>query len=81
MNYPTRLVIPARKFTTYFLKLGYLGIKRVFDKNEIKYSISTIVQASDLKAKLERLDLKKDTYDNSILGHYQSIPINQVQPH
>eukprot|EP00957_Ditylum_brightwellii_P169137 12873952-Ditylum_brightwellii.AAC.1 len=43
-DFPTCLVIPATNFTATFSKIGYLGIK----------------QASDLKEKLEALELEKD---------------------
>ena len=32
-NYPTRLVVPANNFTSAFPKLGYMGIKKIFDDN------------------------------------------------
>jgi hypothetical protein len=34
-QYPTRLVIPATNFTSAFPKLGYLGIKKIFDDETI----------------------------------------------
>eukprot|EP00957_Ditylum_brightwellii_P068037 5165640-Ditylum_brightwellii.AAC.1 len=33
-DYPTQLVMPATIFTAIFLKIGYLGIKRVLDNNK-----------------------------------------------
>ncbi len=48
-NYPTRLVVPATNFTSAFPKLGYIGIKKIMDKNKTNYSRKTIVQASHLK--------------------------------
>ena len=39
--------------------MSYLCIKRVFDKEVINYTFDTIVQATDLKSKLEKLDRKK----------------------
>eukprot|EP00957_Ditylum_brightwellii_P140423 10699254-Ditylum_brightwellii.AAC.1 len=32
-HYPTRLVIPATNFAATFSKIGYLGIKKIFDDN------------------------------------------------
>ena len=58
-NFPTRLVIPANNFVAAIDQVGYLGIKRIFDKSGINYMAKTIVQASDLKEKLESLDLKE----------------------
>jgi hypothetical protein len=59
-EYVTRLIVPATNFTAAFPKVGYLGIKNIFDQNGIDYSGSTITQASQLKTALEKLHLKKD---------------------
>jgi len=59
-SFPTRLVVPATNFTAAFPKVGYIGIKSIFDKNEIVYDRTTIIQASDLKGKLEKLNLKQN---------------------
>ena len=40
---PTRLVIPAMKFTARFSKISYLGIKMLLDKGKVKYSRVSIV--------------------------------------
>ena len=37
-NFPTRLVVPATNFTAAFRNWGYLGIKSIFDMNDINYS-------------------------------------------
>lgn len=55
--FPTRLVIPATNFTAGFSKLGYMSIKRLLDQYSVNYTARTIVQASDLKEKLEQYDL------------------------
>jgi hypothetical protein len=31
-NYPMRLVVPATNFTSTFLKLGYIGSKKIMDE-------------------------------------------------
>ena len=36
-NFPTHLVVPATNFTAGFPKMGYLGIKKIFEENGIKY--------------------------------------------
>jgi len=59
-HYPTRLVIPATNFTATFSKLGYLGLKPNLDTFEIPYNKYTIIQASNLKEKLEKLNIKKE---------------------
>jgi hypothetical protein len=51
-------VIPASNFTAAFPKMGYLGIKRILDLNNVPYNAKTIIQASDLKERLEQLNLK-----------------------
>ena len=56
-NFPTRLVIPAQNFTSAFPRLGYLGIKAIFDKHEVQYMKKTIVQASDVKRDLETMNI------------------------
>ena len=56
-DFPTRLVIPANNFTAGIPHMGYLAIKRIFDDNKIPYMRNTIIQSSDLKAKLESLHL------------------------
>ncbi len=54
-EFPTRLICPANNFISAFPKLGYLGLKKIFEDNEIDYKSNTIIQASDLKTKLETL--------------------------
>ena len=39
--------------------MGYLGIKRILDSHLVKYAKNTITQASNLKEKLETLDIRK----------------------
>jgi hypothetical protein len=46
--------------TAAFLKVGYLGIKNIFDQNGIDFSESTITQASQVKTTLEKLNITKD---------------------
>ena len=58
-EFPTRLVIPTTNFTATFSKIGYLGIKRCLDKGKVNYSRDSIVQASDLKERLEKLRVKR----------------------
>jgi hypothetical protein len=59
-EYMMRLIVPATNFTVVFPKVGYLGIKNIFDQNGIVYSGSTITQASQLKMTLEKLNITKD---------------------
>ena len=59
-EFPTRLVIPATNFTATFSKIGYLGIKRCLDKGKVNYSRFSIVQASDLKERLEEKNLVRE---------------------
>ena len=79
--YPTRLLYPASNFTASFPKLGYLGIKRIFDSNKINYAKQNIVQASDLKAKIDQLMIKERyatiiKYDDKAM--YPSIKLKLV---
>ena len=59
-TYPTRLVVPANNFAAGFANVGYRGIKKCFEKYNINYTKTTIIQASDVKQKLEKLNIKKD---------------------
>jgi hypothetical protein len=59
-NFPTRLVVPAMNFTAGFPKLGYMGIKSIFEEHNINFDTRTIVQASSLKENLEILGLKQN---------------------
>ena len=81
-EFPTRIVVPATNFTAGFAKLGYLGIKKIFIKKEIKCFSKTIVQASNLKDKLEKTNVKKEetmiaTLD--IKDMYPSIKFKVIQ--
>jgi hypothetical protein len=59
----TRLVIPmAMNFNAAFTKLGYLGIKNIFDEAKINYTRKTIVQASTAKKTLELLGIRKSAH-------------------
>ena len=57
-NFPMRIIVLETNFTTGFIKLGYLGIKRIFKEENIDFS-ATIVQASDMKEKVEKKNFKK----------------------
>eukprot|EP00957_Ditylum_brightwellii_P112125 8549326-Ditylum_brightwellii.AAC.1 len=59
-DFPTRLVILAANFAATFLKIGYSGIKKVLDEHRVDYMKHTIIQLSDLKTKLKKLDLRRD---------------------
>ena len=56
-KFPTRLVVPANNFTSAFPRMGYLGIKKILDDNRINYMKKTIIQASDLKEKIETMNI------------------------
>jgi hypothetical protein len=82
--FPTRLVIPVSNFTSAFPKLGYLGIKHIFDDNHVPYTSRTIHQAADLKSRLEALNLR--VHDCTILvvsidavDYYPSVRFKLVQ--
>ena len=54
-DYPTQFVIPASNFVSPFANLGYRGIKAIFDSNKVSYQSKMILNAYDLKCKLEKL--------------------------
>ena len=58
-EFPIRLVIPAKTFTATFSKIDYLRIKRMLDKGKVNYSHVSIVQASYLKERLEKLKINR----------------------
>ena len=60
-EFPTRLIIPATNFTTGFPRLGYTGIRKIFDQAKIDYKKKTIIQASDLKEIRESLGINTET--------------------
>ena len=41
-DFPTRLVIPATNSSATFVKMGYLGLKNMLEKNEVNYTRFTI---------------------------------------
>eukprot|EP00957_Ditylum_brightwellii_P191720 14594834-Ditylum_brightwellii.AAC.1 len=59
-HYPMRPVIPATNFVATFLKIGFMASKKTFDDNGVRYAKYMIEQASDLKTKLETLNLKQN---------------------
>ena len=64
-EFPIWLVVPAKNFTAGFPHVDQQGIKGILDRNKINYTKKTIIQASDLKDKVEQLNIKKST--NSII--------------
>ena len=58
-TFPTWLIIPADNFTSVFPKLGYKGIKKIFDDREVTYACRTIINAQHLKESLEKLNITK----------------------
>lgn len=67
-DFPSRLIVPVNNFTSTFPKLGYLGIRRKFDSNQVKYETNTMPQDSNLKEELETLQLKKKDITITNLG-------------
>ena len=61
-DFPTRLVVPATNFTAGFPKLGYMSIQELFKKHNISYGQRNLIQASDLKEQLEKLNLTRQTH-------------------
>ena len=62
--------------------MGYLGIRKIFDTEKVNYSKNTIIQASDLKEKLEGLNIKRRTHTIASLdieAMYPSIKFSLVE--
>ena len=59
--------------------MGYLGIEKILDDNRINYMKKTIIQASDLKEKIETMNI---TNNNSTIlsidaeAYYPSVHSN-----
>ena len=78
----TRLVIPATNFIAKFSNIGYLGIKKCLDKGKVKYSRGSIVQASNLKKRLEELKIKRDEVTIAsvdAINMYPSIKLSTIK--
>eukprot|EP00957_Ditylum_brightwellii_P210426 15364951-Ditylum_brightwellii.AAC.1 len=78
-SFPTRLVILATNFTATFSKLGYLGIKRVLDDNKVNYLQFTIIQALDLKERLEELKVQQNNVTMMSLNIENIYPSVRIQ--
>ena len=81
-HFPTRLVVPASNFTSAFPKLGYLGIKKIFDDNKVDYMAKTIIQAADLKKTLEKLtitNLNSTIVSIDAVDYYPSVRFKLVK--
>jgi hypothetical protein len=77
--HPTRMVTPAKNFTTV---LAQHGVKHILDKHKINYSKKTIIQASDLKEKLEKLQIHRSRNSISLvdcIAMYPSIKFLQIK--
>ena len=80
-GFPNRL-IPANNSTSAFPRLGYLGIKRIFDSKQIEYERHTISQASNLKEGLEKSNVKKKDHTTGklvIIEMYPSLQFRRVR--
>ena len=76
------MVIPATNFTATFSKIGYLGIKRCLEKGKSNYSRYSIVQASDLKERLEELGVKIEEVtivSVNVINMYPSIKLATIR--
>ena len=65
-----------------FEKIGHLGIKTILNDKNIAYSKDLIIMASDLKSKLEGMNIKKGKF--SIISFdaikmYPSITLGMVK--
>ena len=76
------MVISATDFTATFSKIGYLGIKRCLDKGKVNYSRFSIVQASDLKERLEEKKLVREEVmivSVNAINMYPSIKLSTIK--
>ena len=81
-DFPTRLVVPAKNFTAGFPHVGQRGIKEILDRNKINYMKKTIVQALDLKQKLEALNITRSDYTIATIdakNMYPSVKFGHIE--
>ena len=81
-HYPSRLVTPAKNFTSAFPHVGQRGLKQILDRNKIPYSKKNIIQASDLKDQLELMAIRKSQHRITSIDAekmYPSIKFIQIQ--
>ena len=82
VEFPTRLVIPAKIITTMFSKIVYVGIKRMLEKGKVNYSIVFIIQTSELKERLEELKINRDEVKIAsvdAINMYPSIKLSTIK--
>ena len=51
-NFPMRFVVPDNNFMSGFANVGYRIIKGIFDRNDVNYAESTILNAEHLKTSM-----------------------------
>ena len=81
-EFPTRLVVPATNYTATFSKIGYLGIKMCLDKGKVNYLRDSIVQASNLKERIEELEVNRDEVKMELvdaINMYPSIKLTTIR--
>jgi len=69
-------------FLTFFHVKGQRGIKEMLDRNKINYMKKTIVQASDLKQKLEALNITRSDYTIATIdakNMYHSVQFGHIE--
>ena len=57
-TFPTRLIVPATNVTSNLPNIDYIGIKEIFKSEKINYADKIIIQVSNLKEQIEKLNLK-----------------------
>eukprot|EP00957_Ditylum_brightwellii_P191889 14607824-Ditylum_brightwellii.AAC.1 len=62
-----------------FLKLGYMGIKKILDNHGVDYAKHTIIQSSNLKEKLETCGLKRNNVTLMLLDIVNMYPSIRVK--
>jgi hypothetical protein len=72
-------VVHAKNFTAGFPHIGQHGIHNILNQNNIKLAKKTIIQASDLKEKLEHLQIKHSnctiiSFDAECMYLHQAFP-------
>ena len=58
-EYPSCLVVPAANFTAAFPHIGQRDIFKILKRNNVNFTERNIEQASDLKEKLEKLNITR----------------------
>ena len=77
-DFPTRLMIPEISFSATFAKVGYLGLKKMLEKNDTNYTELTIFQAIAGKGRMGEFELENKWGKNCINRCSSNVPFDKI---